>query len=60
MKKNKKRNSQEILSYDEKEIKERIFYRICQIFPKNSLKNFVHKFITISNDIFIFRKQFST
>ena len=33
-----KRNSQEILSYDEKEIKERVFYRICQIFPKKKNK----------------------
>ena len=49
MKKNQKRNSQEILSYDEKEIKERVFYRICQVFPINSFKSFVHKFITTSD-----------
>ena len=60
MKKNQKRNSQEILSYDEKEIKERVFYRICQIFPINSFKSFVHKYITTSDDIFVFRKQFTT
>jgi hypothetical protein len=29
-----KKSSQKILSYDEKEIKERVFYRICKIFPK--------------------------
>ncbi len=55
-----KRNSQEILSYDKKEIKERVFYRMCQIFPKNSFKSFIQKFITTSNDIFVFRKQFAT
>ena len=60
MKKNQKRNSQEILSYDEKEIKERVFYRICQVFPINSFKSFVHKYITTSDDIFVFRKQFAT
>ena len=30
------------------------------IFPKNSFKSFVLKFITTSDDIFIFRKQFTT
>ena len=43
-----------------KEIKERLFYRMCQIFPKNSFKSFVLKFITTSDDIFVFRKQFTT
>ena len=33
---------------------------MCQIFPKNSFKSFVLKFITTSDDIFIFRKQFTT
>ena len=33
---------------------------MCQIFPKNSFKSFIHKFITASDDIFIFRKQFTT
>ena len=32
---------------------------MCEIIPQDSLKNFIHKFIETTEDIFIFRKQFS-
>ena len=55
-----KKSNKEIISYDDKEIKERVFYRMCEILPVNSFKSFVHKFITSADDIFVFRKQFAT
>lgn len=55
-----KKYSQDILSYDDMEIKEKVFYRMCHILPVNSFKSFVHKFITSADDIFVFRKQFAT
>jgi phosphatidylinositol kinase/protein kinase (PI-3 family) len=55
-----KKYSQEIISYDSIEIKEKVFYKMCHILPVNSFKSFVHKFITSADDIFVFRKQFAT
>ena len=55
-----KKSNKEIISYDDKEIKERVFYRMCEMLPVNSFKSFVHKFITSADDIFVFRKQFAT
>ena len=33
---------------------------MCKILPQDSFKNFVHKFILTSEDILLFRKQFTT
>ena len=38
---------------------EKLFNRMCQILPQDSLKNFIHKFILTSEDILLFRKQFT-
>jgi hypothetical protein len=38
---------------------EKIFYKMCEIIPQDSLKNYIHKFILTTEDIFIFRKQFT-
>lgn len=48
------------ISYYIPEIKEKVFNRMCQIVPLNSLKSFIHKFIVSGDEIFIFRKQFAT
>ena len=39
---------------------EKLFKRMCKIIPQDSLKNFMHKFILTSEDILLFRKQFTT
>ena len=39
---------------------EKLFKRMCKILPQDSLKNFIHKFILTSEDILLFRKQFTT
>jgi hypothetical protein len=38
---------------------EKLFKRMCKILPQDSLKNFIHKFILTSEDILLFRKQFT-
>ena len=38
---------------------EKLFKRMCKILPQDSLKNFLHKFILKSEDILLFRKQFT-
>jgi hypothetical protein len=38
---------------------EKLFKQMCKILPQDSLKNFVHKFILTSEDILLFRKQFT-
>ena len=38
----------------------KLFDRMCKILPQDSLKNFIHKFILTSEDILLFRKQFTT
>ena len=40
-------------------IRNNVFNFMNEILPSYSLKNFVHKFIVNSDEIFIFRKQFS-
>ena len=47
------------LYYSEKN-NEKLFKRMCKILPQDSFKNFVHKFILTSEDILLFRKQFTT
>ena len=49
-----------LISYYLPDIKEKVFNRMCQIVPLNSLKSFIHKFIVSGDEIFIFRKQFAT
>ena len=38
---------------------QKIFEKMCRILPQDSFKNFVHKFNCSSEDIFLFRKQFT-
>ena len=40
--------------------KQKVFEKMCKILPQDSFKNFVHKFILNSDEILLFRKQFST
>ena len=47
------------LAYFSSNNNEKLFYKMCEIIPQDSLKNFIHKFIETTEDIFIFRKQFS-
>ena len=47
------------LVYYSSENNEKLFYKMCKIIPQDSLKNFIHKFILTSEDILIFRKQFT-
>jgi hypothetical protein len=39
--------------------KQKVFERMCKVLPQDSFKNFVHKFILTSDDILLFRRQFS-
>ena len=47
------------LVYYSSDNNERLFYKMCEILPQDSLKNFIHKFILTSEEIFIFRNQFT-
>jgi hypothetical protein len=47
------------LVYYSSENNEKLFYKMCKIIPQDSLKNFIHKFILTSEDILLFRKQFT-
>ena len=49
------------MEYSKREqlVKKRVYNNMTEILPAYSLKNFVHKFIVNSDEIFIFRKQFS-
>jgi hypothetical protein len=47
------------LLYYSSENNEKLFYKMCKIIPQDSLKNFIHKFILSSEDILLFRKQFT-
>ena len=47
------------LIYYSSENNEKLFYKMCKIIPQDSLKNFIHKFILTSEDILLFRKQFT-
>ena len=47
------------LLYFSSENNEKLFYKMCKIIPQDSLKNFIHKFILTSEDILLFRKQFT-
>ena len=47
------------LVYYSSENNEKLFYKMCKIIPQDSLKNFIHKFILSSEDILLFRKQFT-
>jgi len=38
---------------------EKLFNRMCKILPQDSFKNFIHKFILTSEDVLLFRKQFT-
>ena len=40
-------------------IRQKVFNFMNEVLPCYSLKNFIHKFIINSDEIFIFRKQFS-
>ena len=45
--------------YNNSNNNEKIFYKMCEIMPQDSLKNYIHKFILTTEDIFFFRKQFT-
>ena len=47
------------LVYYSSDNNEKLFYKMCKILPQDSLKNFIHKFILSSEEILIFRKQFT-
>ena len=47
------------LVYYSSENNEKLFYKMCKIIPQDSLKNFIHKFILTSEEILLFRKQFT-
>ena len=55
----KKFNINTDLLYYSSENNENLFYKMCKIIPQDSLKNFIHKFILVSEDILLFRKQFT-
>ena len=55
----KKLNVNTDLVYYSSENNEKLFYKMCKIIPQDSLKNFIHKFILTSEDILLFRKQFT-
>ncbi len=55
----KKGNINTDLVYYSLNIKEKLFYKMCEIIPQDSLKNYIHKFISTTEEIFIFRKQFA-
>ena len=55
----KKLNVNTDLVYYSSENNEKLFYKMCKIIPQDSLKNFIHKFLLTSEDILIFRRQFS-
>jgi len=55
----KKFNINTDLLYYSSENNENLFYKMCKIIPQDSLKNFIHKFILVSQDILLFRKQFT-
>ena len=55
----KKLNVNSDLVYYSSENNEKLFYKMCKIIPQDSLKNFIHKFLLTSEDILIFRRQFS-
>ena len=54
------RNINTDLVYYSYENNEKLFYKICKIIPQDCLKNFIHKFIITSEDILLFRRQFTT
>ena len=39
--------------------KQKVFEKMCKILPQDSFKNFIHKFILTSDDVLLFRRQFS-
>ena len=45
--------------YYSSENNEKLFYKMCKIIPQDSLKNFIHKFLLNSEDILLFRRQFT-
>ena len=47
------------LVYYSSENNEKLFYKMCKIIPQDSLKNFIHKFVLTSEEILLFRKQFT-
>ena len=55
----KKLNVNTDLVYYSSENNEKLFYKMCKIIPQDSLKNFIHKFLLNSEDILLFRRQFT-
>ena len=56
----KKLNVNTDLVYYSSDNNEKLFYKMCKILPQDSLKNFIHKIILTSEEILIFRKQFTS
>lgn len=60
MKKLDNSNNLSKLDFYNENILNKVYEKMCQIVPIYHLKNFIHKFIINCDEIFIFRKQFTT